>query len=472
MPSGYLIGNSQFLFCRTGSQKLRSEEKMPFKKVIVINRGEIAARIIKSLNAMGIPSVAVFSEADAGAPYLDEANEAYLLGGPRVQDSYLNQDALLDIIRKTGADAVHPGYGFFAENPVFASRVEDMGVCFIGPSARWIEDMSYKDRARELISQNGLPIMAGSRVLSGESADLIAEAHRIGFPVLVKPVAGGGGIGMFVAHDDKTLIDKVETARTRASRSFANADVYLEKYLEQPRHIEFQILADKSGAVRHFFERDCSVQRRYQKLIEESPAPCVNRAQISEIAEKICRVLSKMGYDNIGTMEMLKSRDDSYNFLEMNTRLQVEHGVTEAVTGVDLVALQILSAAGKELREILPETVSHAGHAIEARVYAEDPVRFMPSIGKLKVFRPPRADGIRVDTGFKEGLAVTPFYDPLVAKIITHGNTRDQARKKLIEALSDFKIEGIKTNIPILLKVLKHEHFTSGRIHTGLLEEI
>ncbi|MBU2644711.1 ATP-grasp domain-containing protein [bacterium] len=445
---------------------------MPFKKVIVINRGEIAARIIKSLNAIGIPSVAIYSEADAGAPYLDEAGESYLVGGPRVQDSYLNQDALLAIIRKTGADAVHPGYGFFAENPVFASRIESMGLCFIGPSARWIEDMSYKDRARELISRNGLPIMAGSRILDGTSADLIAEAHRIGFPVLVKPVAGGGGIGMFVVQDDETLLEKVETARTRASRSFANADVYLEKYLEQPRHIEFQILADKSGQVRHFFERDCSIQRRYQKLIEESPAPFVNREQISAVAENICNVLINMGYDNIGTMEMLKGQDDTFNFLEMNTRLQVEHGVTEAVTGVDLVALQILSAAGRRLNEILPETVSCKGHAIEARVYAEDPDRFLPSIGRLTVFRPPRSDGIRVDTGFKEGLSVTPFYDPLVAKVIAHGESRDQARKSLVDALSHFDIEGIKTNIPALIKVLNHQDFIEGKVHTRLLDQI
>ncbi|MBS3809869.1 MAG: ATP-grasp domain-containing protein, partial [Desulfobacterales bacterium] len=260
---------------------------MSFNKIVVANRGAIAARIIRTVNSLGIGSVAVYSEADQGAPYLDEADEAYLIGGQRVQESYLNQDALLDVVKKTNADALHPGYGFFAENSTFAARVEETGARFIGPSPKWIEAMSYKDRAREIISENGLPVIGGSKVLGDDENEIISQAREIGYPVLVKPVAGGGGIGMFVANDDKSLAEIIESARARALRSFSNDAVYLEKFLEQPRHIEFQILADKNGSVMHFGERDCSVQRRYQKLIEEAPAPFVNRKQINQMANNI-----------------------------------------------------------------------------------------------------------------------------------------------------------------------------------------
>jgi acetyl-CoA carboxylase biotin carboxylase subunit len=441
-----------------------------FNKVLVANRGAVASRVLRALNEMGIKSVAVYSEADAGAPYLEMAGETYAIGPAPARESYLNQDRILEVVQQSGADGVHPGYGFLSENAEFAQKVEDAGVRFIGPSPRWIEAMGHKTKARELAAQYGMPMSKGSGVLPSEPDAVMAAAREIGFPVLVKPAGGGGGIGMLPAKDESQLLDAVERSRSLASRGFGNAEVYLERLIERPRHVEFQVLGDRHGACAHLYERDCSVQRRNQKVIEEAPAPNVSRAEVRDVANRIAGIMQKMGYDNIGTVEMLLGADGSFNFLEMNTRLQVEHGVTEEVTGVDLVKAQIRSAAGERLADILPARIEPHGHAIQARVYAEDPKNFFPSPGKLTVFRPP--EGVRVETGFAEGRDVTPYYDPMIAKVIVHGENRLAAIDRLIGALEAFEIQGLKNNIPAVLAILRSEPFRAGAVHTGLIPEV
>ncbi len=443
-----------------------------FSKVLVANRGAVASRVLRTLNDMRIPSIAVYSDADAGAPYLALAGETVHIGAAPARESYLNQDALIGALRQTGADAVHPGYGFLSENAGFAERVQTAGAQFIGPSPRWIADMGHKAKARELATRYGLPVGKGSGVLPSDKEAILAAAAAIGYPVLVKPAGGGGGIGMMPARTPEELLTVVERAAALCERSFGTADIYLERFVERPRHIEFQILGDRHGNVVHLFERDCSVQRRYQKMIEEASAPAVDRAMIDAVAARLADKLGTAGYDNIGTVEMLMDGQGELAFLEMNTRLQVEHGVTEEITGIDLVRAQILSAAGQRLDSILPSKISRSGHAIQARVYAEDPRRFFPSPGKLAVFRPPTGAGIRVETGFVEGRDVTPHYDPMLAKVIVHRATREEARTTLVAALREFRIEGVKSNIPALIAVLESPEFVSGQPHTGLMGEV
>jgi acetyl-CoA carboxylase biotin carboxylase subunit len=443
-----------------------------FSKVVVANRGAVAARVLRALYAMGIKSVAVYSEADYGAPYLEMASETYAIGASPAADSYLNQDTLLALLKKANADGLHPGYGFLSENAGFAQRVTDTGVKFIGPSPRWIEAMGHKTRARDIAAEHGMPMTKGTDVLPAEPARILAAARSIGYPVLVKPAGGGGGIGMLPAKDESELLAVVERSQSMASRGFGNAEVYLERLLEKPRHIEFQVLGDQHGSAVHLFERDCSVQRRNQKVIEEATAPAIPRSEIEAIATQVTAMVKNMGYDNIGTVEMLRGADGSFNFLEMNTRLQVEHGVTEAITGVDLVQAQIRSAAGDKLADILPAKIEIKGHAIQARVYAEDSKTFFPSPGKLTVFRPPQDPTIRVDTGYAEGRDVTPFYDPMLAKVIVHAATREAAIDRLIEALTAFDIQGLKNNIPAVLTILRSEQFRDGAVHTGLIPEV
>ena len=451
-----------------------SEQPIPaFRKVLIANRGAVAARVIRALRGLGIGSAAVYSEADAGAPYLAQADEAHCIGPAPPRESYLNQDRLLEVAHAAGADAIHPGYGFLSENAVFATRVTDAGLIFIGPSASLIEAMGEKTRAREIMAGYGLPVAAGSGLLDADADSVTAAARKIGFPVMIKPAGGGGGIGMMVARDETTLIASVERARALAQRSFSSAGVYLEAYIENPRHVELQMLADRHGNVRHLFERDCSIQRRHQKVIEESPAPNVGRDAIAAIGARAVEVLGRIGYDNIGTVEMLLGQDGAFSFLEMNTRLQVEHAVTEMVTGIDLVQAQIRSAAGERLGMILPETIAVDGHAIEARIYAEDPKRFLPSPGPLRIFRLPETTAAcRVDTGYGEGMVITPHYDPMLAKIIFRGATRDDAIAGLLDALGRTVIEGVKTNIPFLLACLDDARFRAGAVHTGLTGEI
>jgi acetyl-CoA carboxylase, biotin carboxylase subunit len=367
---------------------------------------------------------------------------------------------------------VHPGYGFLSESAPFARAMIEAGVHFIGPSPRWLDAMGHKTRARELAAQYGMPMTRGSDVLPADPAAVLHAAQTLGYPVLVKPAGGGGGIGMLPAKNESELLAAVERSRSMASRGFGNAEVYLEQLMERPRHVEFQVLADAHGSAVHLFERDCSTQRRNQKVIEEALAPGLDRAVVDAVAAQVADIIGRMGYDNIGTVEMLLGADGTFSFLEMNTRLQVEHGVTEAVTGVDLVHAQIRSAAGQRLADILPARIAAQGHAVEARVYAEDPKNFFPSPGKLLVFRPPANADVRVDTGYAEGRDVTPHYDPLLAKVIAHADTREAAIDKLAAALEAFEIAGLKHNIPAVLTVLRSDEFRAGRVHTGLIAEV
>jgi acetyl-CoA carboxylase, biotin carboxylase subunit len=439
-------------------------------RVLVANRGAVAARVIRALDALGWESVAIFSDADAGAPYLQQAGTAVRVGPPPPLFSYLDHDAVLEAAARTGADAVHPGYGFLSEDSRFARRVTEAGMGWIGPSPDWIERMGHKTRARAFAADHGLPVGPGSEVLPpGDRAAARRAAEQVGYPLLVKPAGGGGGIGMIPVVSPDDLPAAVERASSLAARGFGSAEVYLERMAAEPRHVEFQIAGDRYGAARHLFERDCSIQRRHQKLIEEAPAPGIDRARLEPLAARLASVLGEAGYDSIGTVEML---DDgrSLQFLEMNTRLQVEHGVTEELTGVDLVATQIRLADGERLAEVLPGVIRRCGHAIEARVYAEDPVRFFPSPGRLEVFRPPR--GIRVETGYAEGGDVTVHYDPLLAKVIAHADDRQDAIGRLVDALESFVIEGVRHNVPALLALLRSDEFGAGQVHTGLTADV
>ena len=441
-----------------------------FNKVVVANRGAVAARVLRALNEMGVRAVAVYSEADAGAPYLELAGETHAIGAAAPRESYLNQNTLLEVIRKSHADALHPGYGFLSENAGFAQKVNDSGARFIGPSPRWIDAMGHKTRARELAASHGMPVARGSGVLPADPDGVLAAARAVGFPVLVKPAGGGGGIGMLPAKNEAELASAVERSRSMAARGFGSSEVYLERLVERPRHVEFQVLGDQHGAVAHLFERDCSIQRRNQKVIEEAPAPGLAREKAVAMADQAAKIMRDIGYDNIGTVEMLMDAGGTFSFLEMNTRLQVEHGVTEEITGADLVQAQIRSAAGGSLAGMLPARIEVKGHAIQARVYAEDPKNFFPSPGKLEAFRQPR--GVRVETGYAEGREVTPHYDPMLAKVIAHAATRDEAIVKLAAALEAFEIRGVKHNIPAVLAVLRSEPFRAGRVHTGLIPEV
>jgi acetyl-CoA carboxylase biotin carboxylase subunit len=438
-----------------------------FNKVLVANRGAVAARVIRALKQLGVPSVAVYSEADNDLPYLAMADETYSIGPAEASASYLNQEALLDVLKRSKADGLHPGYGFLAENADFARKVISSGACFIGPSPRWIDAMGHKTRARDLMHQHGLSLGASSQLLSDDPLDALKAAAVIGYPVLVKPAAGGGGIGMLPARTAEELVTVVAAAKALAQRSFGNTDLYLERLIEAPRHIEFQILADRYGNVRHLFERDCSVQRRHQKVIEEAPAPLIPRAWIDAEASRLTGILGSLGYDIIGTVETLNDGGASFNFLEMNTRLQVEHAVTEEVTGIDLVTSQIRLACGERLEQVLPASIEISGHAIEARIYAEDPVRFYPSPGLLRRLVWP-SNGVRIETGYAQGNRITTHYDPMIAKIIVHAIDRSTAIQRLDEALAETQIEGIKTNIPFVRDVLRDPEFRRGDIDTGI----
>jgi acetyl-CoA carboxylase biotin carboxylase subunit len=443
-----------------------------FNKVVVANRGAVAARVLRALNSMGLRSLAVYSDADHDAPYLEHASETAHIGGSPARESYLNQDRLLEVARVHHADALHPGYGFLSENAGFAAAVEQAGLRFIGPSPRWIDAMGHKTRARDLAARHGWPVGRGSDILAKEPADVLKAAEAIGYPILVKPAAGGGGIGMLPARSPAELLDVVERAASMAERGFASREVYLERLVERPRHVEVQVLGDRHGAVVHLFERDCSVQRRHQKIIEEARAPGLSSAQLEPLLERITSTLAHLGYDSLGTVEMLLAPDGEFRFLEMNTRLQVEHGVTEEITGVDLVQAQVRSAGGERLDAILPEPIEAEGHAVQARVYAEDPKRFLPSPGTLTAFVPPAAPDVRVETGYRQGMQVTPHYDPLLAKVIARGATRAQAIARLLDALDAFAIEGVRHNIPALQGILRSEEFAVGEVHTGLAMQV
>ncbi|WP_343737056.1 biotin carboxylase N-terminal domain-containing protein [Achromobacter sp.] len=439
------------------------------KRVIVANRGAVARRVIRALRGLGIESVAVYSEADRDLPYLSEADLTVPIGASPATQSYLNQETLLRVARECGADALHPGYGFLSENAAFAEAVEQAGLIFVGPSPRWIRMLGHKTQARDAMRALGMPMAPSSAVLGDDLAALRRAAGDLGYPVLIKPASGGGGIGMLALEGPQDAEAQWMRARQIAERSFGGSDLYLEKLLRDPRHVEFQFLADRHGQVRCLYERDCSTQRRHQKVLEEAPAPALPRAAVEAMGARLEAMLAGMGYDVIGTVEMLYTPDSGFSFLEINTRLQVEHAVTEAVTGVDLVAAQLRLAAGERMQDVLPAVPPLNGHAIEARVYAEDPVRFLPSPGPLRVFQPPEMPGVRIETGYAEGGRVSSHYDPMLAKVIAHAATREAALDLLAAALAQFRVEGVKTNIPFVRRVLEDPAFRAGRVSTGLV---
>ena len=437
------------------------------QKILIANRGAIARRIIRACDRLGKQSVVVYSEADADAPYLEEATEAYPLAGVAPQDTYLNHQALLDIAAEAGVDGIHPGYGFLAEHAGFAQSVIDAGMTFIGPAPRWIAQMGDKVAARELFAQHDFPLFEGSELIS-DGDDVTVVAATIGYPLIVKPTAGGGGMGMEVVASPDGLIQALHKAQSIAQSAFGQSGVYLERLITRPRHIEFQILADGQGNAMHMYERECSVQRRNQKLIEESPAPGMDPQMVLERAQMAARVCARLGYDNVGTLETLFDAQGQMGFLEMNTRIQVEHGVTEAITGCDLVQLQIGLAEGAPL----PSQPSRQGFAMEVRLYAEDAQTLLPSTGKLTVFQPPQLHGVRVETGYAEGQMVTPHYDAMLAKLIAHGETREMAIGRLLIALRAFEVAGVKTNAALLVKILQNDAFLAGNIDTGIVNRV
>ena len=438
-----------------------------FSRVFVANRAAVARRVVRACDGLGVESVAAYADIDSAAPHLAEATATARLPGYLAADTYLNGDRLIESARNAGCDAVHPGYGFLAENAAFARAVDAAGLRFIGPDPDWIEGLGDKTRARATMAKGGFPVHGGSEPLTATES-LLEEARRLGYPVLIKPVGGGGGIGMIRVDTESTLVSAVATARSQAQHAFGDDRVYLETWLAEPRHIEFQIVGDGDDTM-GVFERECSIQRRHQKVIEEAPAPGIDRSLIAETEAAAVAALN--GYDNLGTVETLYA-DERFGFLEVNTRLQVEHAVTEETTGVDLVQAQIRIAAGAKLADVFPAGVETAGHAVEARIYAEDSRRMLPSTGRLAVYRPPGLTGVRVESGYAEGQWVTPYYDPLLAKVIGTGDTREQAIGRTLVGVKAFDIQGIDTNRALLERTLGSEPFIAGRLHTGLLDDL
>ncbi len=443
-----------------------------FKKILIANRGEIAVRVIRACRELGIPSVAVYSDVDRAASHVMKADEAYPIGPAAAAESYLNIEKILGVARRCGADAIHPGYGFLSENAKFAQACVDAGVKFIGPTAASMEMMGSKTRARQEMEKAGVPFVPGtSRGL--ESVEQAKEvAVRIGYPVMLKAAAGGGGKGMRLVGSASELKSALEAAQGEAQRAFADNEVYLEKAILNPRHIEMQVLADEHGNTVYLGERECSIQRRHQKVLEEAPSPLVDPEMRKRMGEVAVRVAKAAGYWNAGTIEFLVDQQKNFYFLEMNTRLQVEHPVTELITGLDLVALQIQIAAGQKL-PFRQEDISIRGHAIECRIYAEDPDNnYFPSPGKITMLLTPEGPGIRLDSGVHEGWTVPIDYDPLLAKLVGYGQDRDQAVSRLVRALDELFVAGIKTNVALFRRILADEAFRSGNIDTGYLERL
>ena len=443
------------------------------QKLLIANRGEIACRIMRSARSLGIATVSVYSEADADARHVAQADEALPIGPAAAKESYLVADKIIAAARESGADAIHPGYGFLAENPAFARAVEDAGLIWVGPTAESIAAMGDKERARTIARDAGLPVVPGSaRLTADDPSGLDEMAQAVGFPLLVKASAGGGGIGMRQVDDPAKLADVVDATQTMAERAFGDGTVYLEKLVLQPRHVEIQVFGHGDGRGFHLMERECSVQRRFQKIVEEAPSPAVDAALRARMTDAALALVERERYRGAGTVEFILAPDGEFYFLEMNTRIQVEHPATEMITGLDLVGLQLRLARGEDLSELsAPEGPD--GHAIECRIYAENPDRnFLPSPGLLERFAPPpEGDGIRLDTGVAEGDRITPFYDPMIAKLVAHGSDRAAAIDKMLTALGEFRIEGIVTNIDFLRRVVAHDAFRAGHTHTGFVDE-
>jgi len=443
-----------------------------FKRVLVANRGEIAVRVMRTCREMGIETVAVYSDADARALHVTVADRAVRIGGPAPADSYLAQGAILDAARATGADAIHPGYGFLSENPEFAAACAAAGVTFIGPPPDAMAKLGSKTAARRLAEAAGVPVVPGAIPADQSEAAIVEAVRGVGFPVLLKPSEGGGGIGMKAVHDAASLPPAIAQARREAEAAFGDGTLYVERLVTRPRHIEFQILGDRHGAVVHLFERECSIQRRHQKVLEETPSTAVTPALRQRMGAAAVALAQAAGYYNAGTVEFLvdgAGDGAQFYFLEINARLQVEHPVTETVTGVDLVRAQLGVAAGQPLPWTQAE-LAQTGHAIEVRICAEDPRQdFLPQAGVLALYREPSMPGVRVDSGVTEGAEVSVHYDSLLAKLIARGETRDAARRRAQEALERFPILGIRTNVPLLIRLLAHERFVAGDLDTHFL---
>jgi acetyl-CoA carboxylase biotin carboxylase subunit len=443
-----------------------------FKKILIANRGEIAVRVIRVCHEMGIVAVAVYSDVDRAALHVRKSDEAYPIGAPAASESYLNIAKILDVAARSGADAIHPGYGFLSENAKFARACVNAGVKFIGPTAEAMNAMGSKTQARQAMERAGVPIVPGtSRGL--ESPEQAAQiAARIGYPVMLKAAAGGGGKGMRLVHSPQDLKSALEGARSEAERSFGDSEVYIEKAIINPRHIEMQVLADEHGNTVYLGERECSIQRRHQKVVEEAPSPIVDPDMRRRMGEVAVRVAQAAGYTNAGTVEFLVDQQKKFYFLEMNTRLQVEHPVTELITGLDLVHLQIRIAAGERL-PFAQDDVELRGHAIECRIYAEDPDNnYFPSPGKITLLLQPSGPGIRRDSGMYEGWTVPMDYDPLLAKLIGYGTDREQAISRLTRALNEYFVGGIKTNISLFRRILRHPDFHAAKLDTGFLDRM
>ena len=439
------------------------------KKLLVANRGEIAIRVMRSARQMGIKTVAIYSEADRGSAHADFADEAYLVGPAPSAQSYLNADAILAVCKASGADAVHPGYGFLSENARFAEQVESAGIAWIGPPPSAIRVMGDKLSAKAAAAEFGVPLVMGSDGASPTAAEAQAVADQIGYPVMLKASAGGGGKGMRVVHSSSEVQEAFENAASEALKSFGNGEVFVEKFVTSPRHIEIQVLSDQFGNHLHLFERECSVQRRHQKVVEEAPSAILTPELRSAMGEAAVKAAKSCGYVGAGTVEFIFDASGAFYFLEMNTRLQVEHPVTEEVTGLDLVEEQIRIARGEALR-YRQEDLKLKGHAIELRVYAEDVSNnFVPDTGTLEVYRRPHGEGIRVDDGVREGQEVSVYYDPMLAKLIARGPDRETARLRLIKAIDSYVVVGVKTTLRFGRFILEHPDFISGRFDTGFV---
>jgi acetyl-CoA carboxylase biotin carboxylase subunit len=443
---------------------------MNVKKVLVANRGEIAVRVIRACRELGIPTVAVYSEADGEALHVQMADQAVCIGPPSPAESYLNIDAIVAAAEQSGAVAIHPGYGFLSENPVFAKRCEQEGLIFIGPTSAALALVGDKVASRLTMSKAGIPIIPGMSSKGTDPAIFVAEAERLGYPVLIKASAGGGGKGMMVINSPGELASAVEASMRVAGGAFGDTSVYLEKYLSAPRHIEFQILADTHGNAIHLFERECSIQRRHQKIVEETPSVALDERLRAEMGEAAVAAVKAADYTNAGTVEFLLDDEGHFYFLEVNARLQVEHPITEMTTGIDLVRQQIHVASGQKL-VFSQKDVHRRGHAIECRIYAEDPAHgFMPSSGKVILLKEPGGPGVRHDCGIYSGCRVPVHYDPILSKLIVWAEDRETARKRMLSALSELVILGIHTTVSFLQDVIAHEEFAAGNTHTDFIE--
>ncbi|KKB42451.1 acetyl-CoA carboxylase biotin carboxylase subunit [Bacillus thermotolerans] len=441
-----------------------------FSKILIANRGEIALRVIRTCQKLGIATVAVYSEADKEGLFVREADEAYCIGKPQVNLSYLNVEEIIQAAKKSGAEAIHPGYGLLSENADFAKRCIREGITFIGPFPDVLEAMGSKIQARKTMKQAGIPIIEGVNIpLKGEEEAKKAAA-AIGYPLMLKASAGGGGIGMQLVHSEEELAKAFAGNKKRAESFFGDGDMFLEKYIEAPHHIEVQIMADSFGQTVPLWERECSIQRRHQKVVEEAPSPFISEETRQKMLDAAVQAAASIGYVNAGTIEFLVDREQKFYFLEMNTRLQVEHPVTEEITGLDLVEEQLKVASGEKL-SFTRQEVKRNGHAIEVRIYAEDPNTFFPSPGKITEFQLPSGKGVRNECAIEAGSQVTPFYDPMIGKLITWGATREEACKRMKAALDQYKVEGIKTNIPMLKQVIAHEQFLKGMTTTHFVSD-